>query len=229
MSVADLKKALGEVGFTQLKKAVNTGNVTVYTVKTLNKEFGLAPLAGISESDVADNQAELVNVFEESFVNIQDQKISVVMYDKELNSALFKSVVRSYVLSLEGLESVSNNLKDEIDYDSYMAKLVKEDKLGILVVKDEDEDHLYMFKKEPALIKLKVIKQLRDLAESEDIDTNKDKQDQFMKLNRLAKKSYKENKTYISHLDPLITQRAIYDPDVREKVKLFNNLKMMYD
>lgn len=229
MSVADLKKALGEVGFTQLKKAVNTGNVTVYTVKTLNKEFGLAPLAGISESDVADNQAELVNVFEESFVNIQDQKISVVMYDKELNSALFKSVVRSYVLSLEGLESVSNNLKDEIDYDSYMAKLVKEDKLGILVVKDEDEDHLYMFKKEPALIKLKVIKQLRDLAESEDIDTNKDKQEQFMKLNRLAKKSYKENKTYISHLDPLITQRAIYDPDVREKVKLFNNLKMMYD
>lgn len=229
MSVADLKKALGEVGFTQLKKAVNTGNVTVYTVKTLNKEFGLAPLAGISESDVADNQAELVNVFEESFVNIQDQKISVVMYDKELNSALFKSVVRSYVLSLEGLESVSNNLKDEIDYDSYMAKLVKEDKLGILVVKDEDEDHLYMFKKEPALIKLKVIKQLRDLAESEDIDTNNDKQDQFMKLNKLAKKSYKENKTYISHLDPLITQRAIYDPDVREKVKLFNNLKMMYD
>lgn len=229
MSVADLKKALGEVGFTQLKKAVNTGNVTVYTVKTLNKEFGLAPLAGISESDVADNQAELVNVFEESFVNIQDQKISVVMYDKELNSALFKSVVRSYVLSLEGLESVSNNLKDEIDYDSYMAKLVKEDKLGILVVKDEDEDHLYMFKKEPALIKLKVIKQLRDLAESDDIDTNKDKQDQFMKLNKLAKKSYKENKTYISHLDPLITQRAIYDPDVREKVKLFNNLKMMYD
>lgn len=229
MSVADLKKALGEVGFTQLKKAVNTGNVTVYTVKTLNKEFGLAPLAGISESDVADNQAELVNVFEESFVNIQDQKISVVMYDKELNSALFKSVVRSYVLSLEGLESVSNNLKDEIDYDSYMAKLVKEDKLGILVVKDEDEDHLYMFKKEPALIKLKVIKQLRDLAESEDIDTNKDKQDQFMKLNKLAKKSYKENKTYISHLDPIITQRAIYDPDVREKVKLFNNLKMMYD
>lgn len=229
MSVANLKKALGEVGFTQLKKAVNTGNVTVYTVKTLNKEFGLAPLAGISESDVADNQAELVNVFEESFVNIQDQKISVVMYDKELNSALFKSVVRSYVLSLEGLESVSNNLKDEIDYDSYMAKLVKEDKLGILVVKDEDEDHLYMFKKEPALIKLKVIKQLRDLAESEDIDTNKDKQDQFMKLNKLAKKSYKENKTYISHLDPLITQRAIYDPDVREKVKLFNNLKMMYD
>lgn len=229
MSVADLKKALGEVGFTQLKKAVNTGNVTVYTVKTLNKEFGLAPLAGISESDVADNQAELVNVFEESFVNIQDQKISVVMYDKELNSALFKSVVRSYVLSLEGLESVSNNLKDEIDYDSYMAKLVKEDKLGILVVKDEDEDHLYMFKKEPALVKLKVIKQLRDLAESEDIDTNKDKQDQFMKLNKLAKKSYKENKTYISHLDPLITQRAIYDPDVREKVKLFNNLKMMYD
>lgn len=229
MSVADLKKALGEVGFTQLKKAVNTGNVTVYTVKTLNKEFGLAPLAGISESDVADNQAELVNVFEESFVNIQDQKISVVMYDKELNSALFKSVVRSYVLSLEGLESVSNNLKDEIDYDSYMAKLVKEDKLGILVVKDEDEDHLYMFKKEPALIKLKVIKQLRDLAESEDIDTNKDKRDQFMKLNKLAKKSYKENKTYISHLDPLITQRAIYDPDVREKVKLFNNLKMMYD
>lgn len=229
MSVADLKKALGEVGFTQLKKAVNTGNVTVYTVKTLNKEFGLAPLAGISESDVADNQAELVNVFEESFVNIQDQKISVVMYDKELNSALFKSVVRSYVLSLEGLESVSNNLKDEIDYDSYMAKLVKEDKLGILVVKDEDEDHLYMFKKEPALIKLKVIKQLRDLAESEDIDTNKDKQDQFMKLNKLAKKSYRENKTYISHLDPLITQRAIYDPDVREKVKLFNNLKMMYD
>lgn len=229
MSVADLKKALGEVGFTQLKKAVNTGNVTVYTVKTLNKEFGLAPLAGISESDVADNQAELVNVFEESFVNIQDQKISVVMYDKELNSALFKSVVRSYVLSLEGLESVSNNLKDEIDYDSYMAKLVKEDKLGILVVKDEDEDHLYMFKKEPALIKLKVIKQLRDLAESEDIDTNKDKQNQFMKLNKLAKKSYKENKTYISHLDPLITQRAIYDPDVREKVKLFNNLKMMYD
>lgn len=229
MSVADLKKALGEVGFTQLKKAVNTGNVTVYTVKTLNKEFGLAPLAGISESDVADNQAELVNVFEESFVNIQDQKISVIMYDKELNSALFKSVVRSYVLSLEGLESVSNNLKDEIDYDSYMAKLVKEDKLGILVVKDEDEDHLYMFKKEPALIKLKVIKQLRDLAESEDIDTNKDKQDQFMKLNKLAKKSYKENKTYISHLDPLITQRAIYDPDVREKVKLFNNLKMMYD
>ena len=229
MSVADLKKALGEVGFTQLKKAVNTGNVTVYTVKTLNKEFGLAPLAGISESDVADNQAELVNVFEESFVNIQDQKISVVMYDKELNSALFKSVVRSYVLSLEGLESVSSNLKDEIDYDSYMAKLVKEDKLGILVVKDEDEDHLYMFKKEPALIKLKVIKQLRDLAESEDIDTNKDKQDQFMKLNKLAKKSYKENKTYISHLDPLITQRAIYDPDVREKVKLFNNLKMMYD
>lgn len=229
MSVADLKKALVEVGFTQLKKAVNTGNVTVYTVKTLNKEFGLAPLAGISESDVADNQAELVNVFEESFVNIQDQKISVVMYDKELNSALFKSVVRSYVLSLEGLESVSNNLKDEIDYDSYMAKLVKEDKLGILVVKDEDEDHLYMFKKEPALIKLKVIKQLRDLAESEDIDTNKDKQDQFMKLNKLAKKSYKENKTYISHLDPLITQRAIYDPDVREKVKLFNNLKMMYD
>lgn len=229
MSVADLKKALGEVGFTQLKKAVNTGNVTVYTVKTLNKEFGLAPLAGISESDVADNQAELVNVFEESFVNIQDQKISVVMYDKELNSALFKSVVRSYVLSLEGLESVSNNLKDEIDYDSYMAKLVKEDKLGILVVKDEDEDHLYMFKKEPALIKLKIIKQLRDLAESEDIDTNKDKQDQFMKLNKLAKKSYKENKTYISHLDPLITQRAIYDPDVREKVKLFNNLKMMYD
>jgi hypothetical protein len=229
MSVADLKKALGEVGFTQLKKAVNTGNVTVYTVKTLNKEFGLAPLAGISESDVADNQAELVNVFEESFVNIQDQKISVVMYDKELNPALFKSVVRSYVLSLEGLESVSNNLKDEIDYDSYMAKLVKEDKLGILVVKDEDEDHLYMFKKEPALIKLKVIKQLRDLAESEDIDTNKDKQDQFMKLNKLAKKSYKENKTYISHLDPLITQRAIYDPDVREKVKLFNNLKMMYD
>ena len=199
MSVADLKKALGEVGFTQLKKAVNTGNVTVYTVKTLNKEFGLAPLAGISESDVADNQAELVNVFEESFVNIQDQKISVVMYD------------------------------NEIDYDSYMAKLVKEDKLGILVVKDEDEDHLYMFKKEPALIKLKVIKQLRDLAESEDIDTNKDKQDQFMKLNKLAKKSYKENKTYISHLDPLITQRAIYDPDVREKVKLFNNLKMMYD
>jgi hypothetical protein len=229
MSVADLKKALGEVGFTQLKKAVNTGNVTVYTVKTLNKEFGLAPLAGISESDVADNQAELVNVFEESFVNIQDQKISVVMYDKELNSALFKSVVRSFVLGLEGLESVSNNLKDEIDYDSYMAKLVKEDKLGILVVKDEDEDHLYMFKKEPALIKLKVIKQLRDLAESEDIDTNKDKQDQFMKLNKLAKKSYKENKTYISHLDPLITQRAIYDPDVREKVKLFNNLKMMYD
>lgn len=229
MSVADLKKALGEVGFTQLKKAVNTGNVTVYTVKTLNKEFGLAPLAGISESDVADNQAELVNVFEESFVNIQDQKISVVMYDKELNPALFKSVVRSYVLSLEGLESVSNNLKDEIDYDSYMAKLVKEDKLGILVVKDEDEDHLYMFKKEPALIKLKIIKQLRDLAESEDIDTNKDKQDQFMKLNKLAKKSYKENKTYISHLDPLITQRAIYDPDVREKVKLFNNLKMMYD
>ena len=229
MSVADLKKALGEVGFTQLKKAVNTGNVTVYTVKTLNKEFGLAPLAGISESDVADNQAELVNVFEESFVNIQDQKISVVMYDKELNSALFKSVVRSYVLSLEGLESVSNNLKDEIDYDSYMAKLVKEDKLGILVVKDEDEDHLYMFKKEPALIKLKIIKQLRDLAESEDIDTNKDKQDQFVKLNKLAKKSYKENKTYISHLDPLITQRAIYDPDVREKVKLFNNLKMMYD
>lgn len=229
MSVADLKKALGEVGFTQLKKAVNTGNVTVYTVKTLNKEFGLAPLAGISESDVADNQAELVNVFEESFVNIQDQKISVVMYDKELNSALFKSVVRSYVLSLEGLESVSNNLKDEIDYDSYMAKLVKEDKLGILVVKDEDEDHLYMFKKEPALIKLKAIKQLRDLAESEDIDTNKDKQDQFMKLNKLAKKSYKENKTYISHLDPLITQRAIYDPEVREKVKLFNNLKMMYD
>ena len=229
MSVADLKKALGEVGFTQLKKAINTGNVTVYTVKTLNKEFGLAPLAGISESDVADNQAELVNVFEESFVNIQEQKISVVMYDKELNSALFKSVVRSYVLSLEGLESVSNNLKDEIDYDSYMAKLVKEDKLGILVVKDEDEDHLYMFKKEPALIKLKVIKQLRDLAESEDIDTNKDKQDQFMKLNKLAKKSYKENKTYISHLDPLITQRAIYDPDVREKVKLFNNLKMMYD
>ena len=229
MSVADLKKALGEVGFTQLKKAVNTGNVTVYTVKTLNKEFGLAPLAGISESDVADSQAELVNVFEESFVNIQDQKISVVMYDKELNPALFKSVVRSYVLSLEGLESVSNNLKDEIDYDSYMTKLVKEDKLGILVVKDEDEDHLYMFKKEPALIKLKVIKQLRDLAESEDIDTNKDKQDQFMKLNKLAKKSYKENKTYISHLDPLITQRAIYDPDVREKVKLFNNLKMMYD
>ena len=229
MSVADLKKALGEVGFTQLKKAVNTGNVTVYTVKTLNKEFGLAPLAGISESDVADNQAELVNVFEESFVNIQDQKISVVMYDKELNSALFKSVVRSYVLSLEGLESVSNNLKDEIDYDSYMAKLVKEDKLGILVVKDEDEDHLYMFKKEPALVRLKVIKQLRDLAESEDIDTNKDKQDQFMKLNKLAKKSYKENKTYISHLDPLITQRAIYDPDVREKVKLSNNLKMMYD
>lgn len=229
MSVADLKKALGEVGFTQLKKAVNTGNVTVYTVKTLNKEFGLAPLAGISESDVADNQAELVNVFEESFVNIQDQKISVVMYDKELNPALFKSVVRSFVLGLEGLESVSNNLKDEIDYDSYMAKLVKEDKLGILVVKDEDEDHLYMFKKEPALIKLKVIKQLRDLAESEDIDTNKDKQDQFMKLNKLAKKSYKENKTYISHLDPLITQRAIYDPDVREKVKLFNNLKMMYD
>lgn len=229
MSVSDLKKALGEVGFTQLKKAINTGNVTVYTVKTLNKEFGLAPLAGISESDVADNQAELVNVFEESFVNIQDQKISVVMYDKDLNSALFKSVVRSYVLSLEGLESVSNNLKDEIDYDSYMAKLVKEDKLGILVVKDEDEDHLYMFKKEPALIKLKVIKQLRDLAESEDIDTNKDKQDQFMKLNKLAKKSYKENKTYISHLDPLITQRAIYDPDVREKVKLFNNLKMMYD
>lgn len=229
MSVADLKKALGEVGFTQLKKAVNTGNVTVYTVKTLNKEFGLAPLAGISESDVADNQAELVNVFEESFVNIQDQKISVVMYDKELNSALFKSVVRSYVLSLEGLESVSNNLKDEIDYDSYMAKLVKEDKLGILVVKDEDEDHLYMFKKEPALIKLKVIKQLRDLAESEDIDTNKDKQEQFMKLNKLAKKSYEENKIYISHLDPLITQRAIYDPDVREKVKLFNNLKMMYD
>ena len=229
MSVADLKKALVEVGFTQLKKAINTGNVTVYTVKTLNKEFGLAPLAGISESDVADNQAELVNVFEESFVNIQDQKISVVMYDKELNSALFKSVVRSYVLSLEGLESVSSNLKDEIDYDSYMAKLVKEDKLGILVVKDEDEDHLYMFKKEPALIKLKVIKQLRDLAESEDIDTNKDKQDQFMKLNKLAKKSYKENKTYISHLDPLITQRAIYDPDVREKVKLFNNLKMMYD
>ena len=229
MSVADLKKALGEVGFTQLKKAVNTGNVTVYTVKTLNKEFGLAPLAGISESDVADNQAELVNVFEESFVNIQDQKISVVMYDKELNSALFKSVVRSFVLGLEGLESVSNNLKDEIDYDSYMAKLVKEDKLGILVVKDEDEDHLYIFKKEPALIKLKVIKQLRDLAESEDIDTNKDKQDQFMKLNKLAKKSYKENKTYISHLDPLITQRAIYDPDVREKVKLFNNLKMMYD
>lgn len=229
MSVADLKKALGEVGFTQLKKAVNTGNVTVYTVKTLNKEFGLAPLAGISESDVADNQAELVNVFEESFVNIQDQKISVVMYDKELNSALFKSVVRSFVLGLEGLESVSNNLKDEIDYDSYMAKLVKEDKLGILVVKDEDEDHLYMFKKEPALIKLKVIKQLRDLAESEDIDTNKDKQDQFTKLNKLAKKSYKENKTYISHLDPLITQRAIYDPDVREKVKLFNNLKMMYD
>ena len=229
MSVANLKKALGEVGFTQLKKAVNTGNVTVYTVKTLNKEFGLAPLAGISESDVADNQAELVNVFEESFVNIQDQKISVVMYDKELNPALFKSVVRSFVLGLEGLESVSNNLKDEIDYDSYMAKLVKEDKLGILVVKDEDEDHLYMFKKEPALIKLKVIKQLRDLAESEDIDTNKDKQDQFMKLNKLAKKSYKENKTYISHLDPLITQRAIYDPDVREKVKLFNNLKMMYD
>ena len=229
MSVADLKKALGEVGFTQLKKAVNTGNVTVYTVKTLNKEFGLAPVAGISESDVADNQAELVNVFEESFVNIQDQKISVVMYDKELNSALFKSVVRSFVLGLEGLESVSNNLKDEIDYDSYMAKLVKEDKLGILVVKDEDEDHLYMFKKEPALIKLKVIKQLRDLAESEDIDTNKDKQEQFMKLNKLAKKSYKENKTYISHLDPLITQRAIYDPDVREKVKLFNNLKMMYD
>lgn len=229
MSVADLKKALGEVGFTQLKKAVNTGNVTVYTVKTLNKEFDLAPLAGISESDVADNQAELVNVFEESFVNIQDQKINVVMYDKELNSALFKSVVRSFVLGLEGLESVSNNLKDEIDYDSYMAKLVKEDKLGILVVKDEDEDHLYMFKKEPALIKLKVIKQLRDLAESEDIDTNKDKQDQFMKLNKLAKKSYKENKTYISHLDPLITQRAIYDPDVREKVKLFNNLKMMYD
>lgn len=229
MSVADLKKALGEVGFTQLKKAVNTGNVTVYTVKTLNKEFGLAPLAGISESDVADNQAELVNVFEESFVNIQDQKISVVMYDKELNPALFKSVVRSFVLGLEGLESVSNNLKDEIDYDSYMAKLVKEDKLGILVVKDEDEDHLYMFKKEPALIKLKIIKQLRDLAESEDIDTNKDKQDQFMKLNKLAKKSYKENKTYISHLDPLITQRAIYDPDVREKVKLFNNLKMMYD
>lgn len=229
MSVADLKKALGEVGFTQLKKAVNTGNVTVYTVKTLNKEFGLAPLAGISESDVADNQAELVNVFEESFVNIQDQKISVVMYDKELNPALFKSVVRSFVLGLEGLESVSNNLKDEIDYDSYMAKLVKEDKLGILVVKDEDEDHLYMFKKEPALIKLKVIKQLRDLAESEDIDTNKDKQDQFIKLNKLAKKSYKENKIYISHLDPLITQRAIYDPDVREKVKLFNNLKMMYD
>lgn len=229
MSVADLKKALGEVGFTQLKKAVNTGNVTVYTVKTLNKEFGLAPLAGISESDVADNQAELVNVFEESFVNIQDQKISVVMYDKELNSALFKSVVRSYVLSLEGLESVSNNLKDEIDYDSYMAKLVKEDKLGILVVKDEDEDHLYMFKKEPALIKLKVIKQLRDLAESEDIDTNKDKQDQFMKLNKLAKDSYKENKNYVSKIDPILTQRAIYDPDVREKVKLFNNLKMMYD
>ena len=229
MSVADLKKALGEVGFTQLKKAVNTGNVTVYTVKTLNKEFGLAPLAGISESDVADNQAELVNIFEESFVNIQDQKISVVMYDKELNPALFKSVVRSYVLGLEGLESVSNNLKDEIDYDSYMAKLVKEDKLGILVVKDEDEDHLYMFKKEPALIKLKVIKQLRDLAESEDIDTNKDKRDQFMKLNKLAKKSYKENKNYVSKIDPILTQRAIYDPDVREKVKLFNNLKMMYD
>lgn len=229
MSVADLKKALGEVGFTQLKKAVNTGNVTVYTVKTLNKEFGLAPLAGISESDVADNQAELVNVFEESFVNIQDQKISVVMYDKELNPALFKSVVRSFVLGLEGLESVSNNLKDEIDYDSYMAKLVKEYKLGILVVKDEDEDHLYMFKKEPALIKLKVIKQLRDLAESEDIDTNKDKQDQFMKLNKLAKDSYKENKNYVSKIDPILTQRAIYDPDVREKVKLFNNLKMMYD
>lgn len=229
MSVADLKKALGEVGFTQLKKAVNTGNVTVYTVKTLNKEFGLAPLAGISENEVDDNWAELVNVFEESFINIQSQKISTDIYDGELNPALFKSVVRSFVLGIESLESASADLKDEINYDSYMAKMLKEDKLGILIVKEDDEDHLYMFKKEPALVRLKVIKQLRDLAESDDIDTNKDKQEQFMKLNKFAKNSYKENKNYVSKLDPIITQRAIYDPDVREKVKLFNNLKMMYD
>lgn len=229
MSVADLKKALGVVGFTQLKKAINTGNVTTYTVRALNKEFGLAPLAGISEKEVDDNWPELVDVFEESFINIQSQKISTDIYDGELNPALFKSVVRSFVLGIEGLESASANLKDEINYDSYMAKMLKEDKLGILIVKEDDEDHLYMFKKEPTLVRLKVIKQLRDLAESDDIDTNKDKQEQFMKLNKLAKESYKENKNYVSKIDPILTQRAIYDPDVREKVKLFNNLKMMYN
>lgn len=226
--VNTLKGILKEQGYKEFSKSITKPKIKVYTINSLCIKFGLGILNGMTNEELADDSESVIHTFKENFLSFNKPYTEIVATPDNSDFSIINlsdNLLRM-CLDLEDATNISEALKQSIDVDVYLTGLIKDDKLGIIAVKDDDIIYYYLFKQIPALVQQSVINEIKALREKE--EPSSEDQEKYRKLYQTASESYKLNKEHLTYLDNYEAKRALYDDKAREISVLTNTLRVMF-
>lgn len=226
--VNTLKGILKEQGYKEFSKSITKPKIKVYTINSLCIKFGLGILNGMTNEELADDSESVIHTFKENFLSFNKPYTEIVATPDNSDFSIINlsdNLLRM-CLDLEDATNISEALKQSIDVDVYLTGLIKDDKLGIIAVKDDDIIYYYLFKQIPALVQQSVINEIKALREKE--EPSSEDQEKYRKLYQTASESYKLNKDHLTYLDNYEAKRALYDDKAREISVLTNTLRVMF-
>lgn len=226
--VNTLKGILKEQGYKEFSKSITKPKIKVYTINSLCIKFGLGILNGMTNEELADDSESVIHTFKENFLSFNKPYTEIVATPDNSDFSIINlsdNLLRM-CLDLEDATNISEALKQSIDVDVYLTGLIKDNKLGIIAVKDDDIIYYYLFKQIPALVQQSVINEIKALREKE--EPSSEDQEKYRKLYQTASESYKLNKEHLTYLDNYEAKRALYDDKAREISVLTNTLRVMF-
>lgn len=226
--VNTLKGILKEQGYKEFSKSITKPKIKVYTINSLCIKFGLGILNGMTNEELADDSESVIHTFKENFLSFNKPYTEIVATPDNSDFSIINlsdNLLRM-CLDLEDATNISEALKQSIDVDVYLTGLIKDDKLGIIAVKDDDIIYYYLFKQIPALVQQSVVNEIKALREKE--EPSSEDQEKYRKLYQTASESYKLNKEHLTYLDNYEAKRALYDDKAREISVLTNTLRVMF-
>lgn len=226
--VNTLKGILKEQGYKEFSKSITKPKIKVYTINSLCVKFGLGILNGMTNEELADDSESVIHTFKENFLSFNKPYTEIVATPDNSDFSIINlsdNLLRM-CLDLEDATNISETLKQSIDVAVYLTGLIKDDKLGIIAVKDDDSIYYYLFKQIPALVQQSVINEIKALREKE--EPSSEDQEKYRKLYQTASESYKLNKDHLTYLDNYEAKRALYDDKAREISVLTNTLRVMF-
>lgn len=214
---------------TQLAKALTKSHLLVYDIGKLIDDYRLGTLdGGHTKEEEMEIPESALKVFEESYFKPSGNRVKIVInHDK--NDFTYLHLVdnlKKFVLLNEDIVTASPNLKNSIDVDSYLAKMLKAWKLGMIGVRIQDTTYYYLFEQIPPMIKQSVLDEINTYRSQDKL--SKQEQARLETVLEQAQKTYENNKDYFDMLDNLDSKRVLYDSDARKEIVYINSLKMLF-
>ncbi len=213
----------------KLAKALTKPHLLVYDIGKLIDDYRLGTLdGGHTKEDEMETPESALKVFEESYFKPSGNRVKIVI-NPDKNDFTYLHLVdnlKKFVLLNEDIVTASPNLKDSIDVDSYLAKLLETWKLGIIGVRIKDTIYYYLFEQIPPMIKQSVLDEINTYRSQDQLD-KKDRA-RLEKVLKQAEETYRNNKDYFDMLDNLDSKRVLYDKAARKEIVYINSLKMLF-